>query len=84
MLDLLEIDSLGLEKLDLNLLTLMAKKFHGGPVGIQTLAVALNEEPETIEDICEPYLIRLGLLERTPRGRNLTTHGYAYLQGKNS
>ena len=83
MLDLLGIDSLGLERIDVEFLTLIAKKFHGGPVGIQTLAVALNEERETLEDLCEPYLIRLGFLERTSRGRTLTTHGYAYLQKAN-
>lgn len=83
MLDLLDIDSLGLERLDIDLLRLIAKKFNGGPVGIQTLAVALSEEQETLGEMCEPYLIRLGFLERTPRGRTITTHGYAYLRNAN-
>jgi len=83
MMDLLDIDILGLERLDLDLLKIVAKKFNGGPVGVQTLAVALSEERDTIEELCEPYLIRLGFLERTPRGRALTTHGYAYLRQNN-
>lgn len=81
-LELLGIDEFGLEQLDIALLELIAKKFHGGPVGIQTLAVALNEEPRTIEDLCEPYLIRLGFMERTPKGRIITTYAYQYLKEK--
>jgi Holliday junction DNA helicase RuvB len=71
--ELLEIDSLGLGKPDRAVLEIIAHKFNGGPVGLNTIAAATGEEPSTIEDVIEPYLIRHGLLERTPRGR-MTTH----------
>ncbi len=71
--NLLEIDSLGLGRLDRAVLEVIAKKFNGGPVGLNTIAAATGEEQSTIEDVVEPYLIRLGLLERTPKGR-ITTH----------
>ncbi len=74
-LDLLEIDNAGLERADRELLDAIANKFGGGPVGLSTLAVALGEEPETIEDVYEPYLLQLGLIQRTPRGRILTDLG---------
>jgi Holliday junction DNA helicase RuvB len=74
-LDLLEVDEDGLERADRELLTAIAHKFGGGPVGLSTLAVALGEEPETVEDVVEPYLLQLGLLQRTPRGRILTDLG---------
>jgi holliday junction DNA helicase RuvB len=74
-LALLEVDADGLERIDRELLVAIAHKFGGGPVGLSTLAVALGEEPETIEDVYEPYLLQLGLIQRTPRGRVLTELG---------
>jgi len=74
-LELLELDQAGLERFDRELLATVAHKFGGGPVGLSTLAVALGEEAETIEDVYEPYLLQLGLLQRTPRGRMLTDLG---------
>ena len=74
-LELLEVDGEGLERTDRELLSAIAHKFGGGPVGLSTLAVALGEETETIEDVYEPYLLQLGLLQRTPRGRVLTDLG---------
>jgi Holliday junction DNA helicase RuvB len=76
-LELLEIDGMGLERFDRELLAAVALKFGGGPVGLSTLAVALGEEAETIEDVYEPYLLQLGFLQRTPRGRVLTELGRA-------
>jgi Holliday junction DNA helicase RuvB len=76
-LELLEIDHIGLERFDRDLLAAVAHKFGGGPVGLSTLAVALGEEAETIEDVYEPYLLQRGLLQRTPRGRVLTELGRA-------
>jgi Holliday junction DNA helicase RuvB len=76
-LELLEVDEDGLERSDRELLSAIAHKFGGGPVGLSTLAVALGEEPETVEDVYEPYLLQLGLLQRTPRGRVLTDLGLA-------
>ena len=74
-LTLLEIDTTGLERFDRELLSTLAIKFGGGPVGLSTLAVSLGEEPETIEDVYEPYLLQLGFLQRTPRGRVITDLG---------
>jgi Holliday junction DNA helicase RuvB len=74
-LALLEIDRNGLERFDRELLAAVAHKFGGGPVGLSTLAIALGEEAETIEDVYEPYLLQRGLLQRTPRGRVLTELG---------
>jgi len=74
-LDLLEVDEAGLERFDRELLSAVVDKFGGGPVGLSTLAVALGEEAETIEDVYEPYLLQLGLLQRTPRGRIVTELG---------
>jgi Holliday junction DNA helicase RuvB len=65
----LEIDALGLNRSDRKLLETIIKKFNGGPVGVETLAAAIHEERDTIEDLYEPYLMQLGFLERTPRGR---------------
>jgi holliday junction DNA helicase RuvB len=76
-LELHEVDELGLERADRELLETIAVKFGGGPVGLSTLAVALGEEPDTIEDVYEPFLLRLGFLQRTPRGRVLTELGRA-------
>jgi Holliday junction DNA helicase RuvB len=72
---LLEVDESGLERMDRDLLSAIAHKFGGGPVGLSTLAVSLGEEPDTIEDVYEPYLLQLGLIQRTPRGRILTELG---------
>jgi Holliday junction DNA helicase RuvB len=76
---LLEVDSVGLERFDRELLRCVVEKFGGGPVGLSTLAVALGEESETIEDVYEPYLLQLGFLQRTPRGRIVTELGRAHL-----
>lgn len=81
-LDLLEIDHLGLEPTDRHILSTMIEKFGGGPVGVQTIAAATSEERETIEDVYEPYLIQLGFLARTPRGRVATPEAYAHLKKK--
>ena len=69
---ILEIDEMGLTPMDRRILETLAEKFSGGPVGIKTLSVAVNEEPEALEDIFEPYLIQIGFLSRTPRGRIIT------------
>jgi Holliday junction DNA helicase RuvB len=78
-LALLEIDDEGLERIDRDLLRTIVHKFDGGPVGLSTLAVALGEEPDTIEDVYEPYLLQLGLIQRTPRGRVVTKLGRAHV-----
>ena len=74
-LTLLEVDGQGLERMDRELLHVIVSKFEGGPVGLSTLAVTLGEEPDTIEDVYEPYLLQLGFLQRTPRGRVVTRLG---------
>ena len=74
-LRLLEVDGHGLERMDRDLLGAILRKFGGGPVGLSTLAVALGEEPDTIEDVYEPYLLQLGFIQRTPRGRVITELG---------
>jgi holliday junction DNA helicase RuvB len=79
-----EVDQLGLERTDRELLEAIAVKFGGGPVGLSTLAVALGEEPDTIEDVYEPYLLRLGFLQRTPRGRVVTELGRAHARASAS
>ena len=78
-LELLEVDGEGLERTDRELLEAIAHKFGGGPVGLSTLAVALGEEQDTIEDVYEPFLLQLGFLQRTPRGRVITDLGRAHL-----
>jgi holliday junction DNA helicase RuvB len=78
-LELLEVDEAGLERLDRELLRSIAEKYGGGPVGLNTLAAALGEEPDTIEYVYEPYLLQLGFLQRTPRGRTITELGRAHL-----
>ena len=78
-LELLEIDERGLEPMDRELLRAIVERFDGGPVGLSTLAVALGEEPDTIEDVYEPYLLQLGFLQRTPRGRIVTSLGREHL-----
>jgi Holliday junction DNA helicase RuvB len=78
-LEMLEVDAGGLDRSDRNLLDTVASKFAGGPVGLSTLAVAIGEEQDTIEDVLEPYLLQQGLLKRTPRGRVLTERAYEHL-----
>ena len=78
-LRLLEIDEIGLTQPDRHLLTVMIEKFNGGPVGLGTMAAATSEEQATIEEVYEPYLLKLGLLERTPRGRLVTKKAYQHL-----
>jgi Holliday junction DNA helicase RuvB len=78
-LDRLEIDSLGLDAMDRRYLTMIADLYGGGPVGVETLAAGLSEPRDTIEDVIEPFLIQLGLIARTARGRCLNGRGYAHL-----
>jgi Holliday junction DNA helicase RuvB len=78
-LDLLEIDELGLDDVDRRILMTIIEKFDGGPVGVDTLSAATSEETDTIMDVYEPYLIQLGFLQRTPRGRIATRRGYEHL-----
>jgi Holliday junction DNA helicase RuvB len=78
-LDMLEVDPLGLDKMDRRMMQLMIEKFDGGPVGIDSLATALGEERGTIEDVIEPFLVQHGFLMRTPRGRIATHHAYRHL-----
>ncbi|HOP61231.1 MAG TPA: Holliday junction branch migration DNA helicase RuvB [Candidatus Saccharicenans sp.] len=78
-LDRMEVDTLGLDDVDRKILQTIMENFGGGPVGINTIAAAIDEEKETIEAIYEPYLMRLGFLERTPRGRQLTPKAYEHL-----
>ena len=78
-LDLLEVDHEGLDRLDREILRAICERFGGGPVGLSTLAVAVGEESDTIEDVYEPYLLQRGLIERTPRGRAATRRAYSHL-----
>jgi len=78
-LELLEIDAVGLDRLDRDILNAICLKFEGGPVGLSTLAVAVGEEADTVEDVYEPYLLQQGLLKRTPRGREATAAAFAHL-----
>lgn len=78
-LGMLDVDDLGLEPIDRRLLETIIQKFQGGPVGLDTIAVSLSEEPETIEDVHEPFLIQVGFLARTPRGRTATELAYRHL-----
>ncbi len=78
-LDLLEVDALGLDRLDREILRTIGQKFGGGPVGLSTLAVAVGEEQDTVEDVYEPYLLQQGLVMRTPRGRVITPAAYEHL-----
>jgi len=81
-LKLLEIDNLGLDNFDHKLLKIIIEKFNGGPVGLNTMAAAISEETETIEDVYEPYLLQLGFIKRTPRGRVATIDAYKHLEIK--
>ena len=87
-LDALRIDSLGLDSLDRRILEFIITKYHGGPVGIDTISASLGEERVTIEDVCEPYLMQLGLLQRTPKGRMVSDEAYRVIglpkEGKNT
>jgi holliday junction DNA helicase RuvB len=78
-LAMLEVDEAGLDRADRAILTTIAEKFGGGPVGLSTLAAAVDEERDTLEDVYEPYLLQQGLLKRTPRGRVITERGFAHL-----
>ncbi len=79
-LQMLQLDASGLDEIDRRLLLTMIEKYEGGPVGLDTLAASISEEPETLEDVYEPYLMKLGLLKRTPRGRMVTREAYRYLK----
>jgi Holliday junction DNA helicase RuvB len=78
-LELLEVDERGLDDLDRHVLRTIIEKFDGGPVGLDTIAAAVSEESDTIMDVIEPYLLRLGFLDRTPRGRVATVRAYEHL-----
>ncbi len=78
-LERLGVDTLGLDALDRRLLTVILEHHNGGPVGLNTIAAALGEEPDTLEEVCEPYLIQVGFLDRTPRGRVATEHARRHL-----
>jgi holliday junction DNA helicase RuvB len=78
-LDMLEVDDEGLDRLDREILEAICVRFGGGPVGLSTLAVAVHEEQDTIEDVYEPYLLQRGFIQRTPRGRVATPHAFAHL-----
>jgi Holliday junction DNA helicase RuvB len=74
-----DVDELGLDRLDRAVLGALVRSFGGGPVGVSTLAVAVGEEPGTVEEVCEPYLVRAGMLARTPRGRVATPAAWRHL-----
>ena len=78
-LDLLDVDKYGLDHIDRGILLTMIEKFQGGPVGLETLAASIGEDSGTIEDVCEPYLLKNGFIQRTPRGRIVTDKAYAHL-----
>ncbi|MFJ4038830.1 Holliday junction branch migration DNA helicase RuvB [Microbacterium sp. NPDC090007] len=78
-LDLYDVDAIGLDRLDRAVLDALVRRFRGGPVGLSTLAVSVGEEPETIESVVEPYLVRIGFMGRTPRGRVATPEAYDHL-----
>jgi Holliday junction DNA helicase RuvB len=77
-----DVDDLGLDRLDKAVLRALVESFGGGPVGLSTLAVAVGEQPDTVEEVCEPFLVRAGLLARTPRGRVATAGAWRHL-GRN-
>ena len=82
-LDILKIDNYGLDNTDRSLLKLIIENYDGGPVGIETIAAAIGEDVRTIEDVCEPFLLQAGLLQRTPRGRKVSPATYRHLGYKN-
>jgi Holliday junction DNA helicase RuvB len=77
-LDLLEVDPLGLDEIDKKIMLTVLEKYSGGPVGLNTIAASTDEEPDTIEEVYEPYLMQLGFLDRTPRGRMATERAFEY------
>ena len=83
-LKMLNIDEMGLDNTDRAILTMIAKQYDGGPVGINTLAAALGEDVRTLEDVCEPYLLQCGFLQRTPQGRKISPEGLRFLGIKNN
>ena len=78
-LALMEIDQLGLDDIDRRILSTIIEKYGGGPVGLDTIGAAISEDSATIMDVYEPYLIQLGFIDRTPRGRTCTKHAYKHL-----
>jgi Holliday junction DNA helicase RuvB len=78
-LDLLAVDPLGLDEVDRRVLKTVIEKYHGGPVGLATIAASISEEADTIMDVVEPYLLQLGFLDRTPQGRVATKRAYEHL-----
>ncbi len=78
-LERLDIDELGLDEMDRRILTAIIEKYNGGPVGLKTIAISVGEETDTLEDYYEPFLVQIGLLKRTPRGRMVTAHAYKHL-----
>jgi Holliday junction DNA helicase RuvB len=79
-LDLLNVDVLGLDEIDRKVLRTVIEKYHGGPVGLNTIAASISEESDTIMDVVEPYLLQLGFLERTSQGRTATKQAYEHLE----
>ena len=78
----LGVDASGLDAMDRKILLTILDKFGGGPVGVETIAAAVGEQRDTIEDVCEPFLLQEGFLQRTPRGRTATHHAYSYFNKK--
>ncbi len=81
-LDMIAIDEAGLDEMDIKILDVIESRFKGGPVGLQTLSIAIGEEPGTLEEVYEPYLIGLGFIEKTPRGREITEGGKKHLKNR--
>ena len=79
-LDLLEVDRYGLDEIDQKIMQTLLVKYGGGPVGVNTIAASIDEEPDTIEEVYEPYLIQLGFIDRTPRGRVATDRAFEYFK----
>jgi Holliday junction DNA helicase RuvB len=79
-LDLLEVDRYGLDEIDQKIMLTLLKNYGGGPVGVNTIGASIGEEPDTIEEVYEPYLIQLGFLNRTPRGRVATDSAFDYFK----
>ena len=78
-MNLLDIDALGLDEVDRKVLDTIIDKYNGGPVGLNTIAASISEESDTIMDVVEPYLLQLGLIDRTPQGRTATRKAYEHL-----
>jgi Holliday junction DNA helicase RuvB len=78
-LEVYDVDDLGLDRLDRAVLSALIRSFSGGPVGVSTLAVAVGEEATTVEEVCEPFLVRAGMIARTPRGRVATSQAWRHL-----